>query len=492
MIDRLLEIDYTTLKDYDRLCYDKMMFDLEETVYSCSYTAFAYYTMEFNFLVGPQTDILFVLDIFMFDTLEDAENYIELIKDIDRYYDEICEFEEERVRLGFASSDNTYEESAKSFDNLVAQKDDCFLYESFEQRVNNIPGLSSSDRDRLIKENEKVMKEVLFPEFQECADRMRALKGSGGVDAGLCAYRGGDAYYAMLNRTQTNSSTAVEESMAILDKALQDTMDEYMEIAGTGLSWYKEYMDHAYSKGDLQTNLDYLDKVTKKDFPDIPKHSYTTMEVPEVFEENFSPAAYFSYHVDTTDSNMIVINNSAVDDDFGVTVAHEAYPGHMYQTLYTRNATNHMYLNLCGSIGYKEGWATYVEYYSMRYYTDSGEVTDAMKLVRDESILGLYASTRIDYGIHVENWSLTDCVEYMDGLGFQATEDSFKEFYVLVLTDPAYYTKYGMGYLWTQKTMDDMHAKHPNATDFDIHKAYLDSLTGTFEQINSYMDGLLG
>ena len=80
----------------------------------------------------------------------------------------------------------------------------------------------------------------------------------------------------------------------------------------------------------------------------------------------------------------------------------------------------------------------------------------------------------------------------MDGLGFQATEDSFKEFYVLVLTDPAYHTKYGMGYLWTQKTMDDMHAKHPNATDFDIHKAYLDSLTGTFEQINSYMDGLLG
>ena len=37
-----------------------------------------------------------------------------------------------------------------------------------------------------------------------------------------------------------------------------------------------------------------------------------------------------------------------------------------------------------------------------------------------------------------------------------------------------------------------MHSKYPNATDRQIHTAYLDSLTGTFEMINRNMDDLLG
>ena len=115
-----------------------------------------------------------------------------------------------------------------------------------------------------------------------------------------------------------------------------------------------------------------------------------------------------------------------------------------------------------------------------------------MKLVQCESVLGLVASTRADYGINVENWSLTDCVEYFNNLGFQVTEDDFAEFYTLLVMDPGYYAKYGMGYLWTPKTMDDMHAKYPNATDEQIHTAYLDSLTGTFEMINRNMDRILG
>ena len=110
----------------------------------------------------------------------------------------------------------------------------------------------------------------------------------------------------------------------------------------------------------------------------------------------------------------------------------------------------------------------------------------------DESLLSLYASTRIDYGIHVENWSLQDCLDYLNGFGFQATEDSFGEFYMLVVTEPAYYAKYGMGYLWTQKIMDSMHAKYPNASDLDIHKAYLDSMPVSFEQITDNMDAILG
>lgn len=491
-LNELLTINYETLQDDDRLCFDRIVYDCEEEIYAFSYTAFEYYSMTFNYLVGPQSDILFMMELFSFENLEDAENYILLVKDIDRYFDIMCDFEEERVKYGFASSDNSYEEAAKSFDNLVAQKDDCFLYASFEERLDNIDGLSSADKNRLISEHDKAMKEIVFPEFQECADRMRALKGSGGVDAGLCVYKGGDAYYAWLTRNQTNSNATSQQSIEILDKVINDTNDELLGITQNGFAWYDEYMNHKYTKGSLEDNLDFLRDKIKTDFPAIPAHSYFTMEVPAVFEENFSPAAYCGYHLDNYNSNMIIVNNAAVDDDFGVTVAHEAYPGHMFQSIYTRDHSTHPYLYLSVSIGYKEGWATYVENYSMRYFTDSGKVTDGMTLVKDEALLSMLLSTRADYGIHCENWSLQDCIDYFNSFGFQVTEDSFKEYYTLIVTEPSYYAKYGMGYVWTQKTMDDMHSRYPNKTDLEIHTAYLDSLTGTFEQINESMIKKLG
>ena len=491
-LDELYTIDYESLQGDDRLCYDRIVFDCEEEVYALSYTAFDYYSMTFNYLVGPQSDILFMMEIFSFDTVQDAENYILLVKDTDRYFDCMCEFEEERVHYGFASSDNSYEEAAKSFDNLVAQKDDCFLYASFEERLDNIDGLSSADRNRLISEHEKAMKEVVFPEFQECADRMRALKGSGGVDAGLCMYRGGDAYYAMLTRGQTNSNATVQRSIEQLDAEINKVYNELIGITQNGFGWYDEYMNHEYSKGSLEDNLDFLRGKIASDFPSIPAHSYFTMEVPAVFEENFSPAAYCGYHLDNYNSNMLIVNNAAVDNNFGVTVAHEAYPGHMFQSIYTREHSTHAYLSLSVSIGYKEGWATYVENYAMKYFTDSGTVTDGMILVKDESLLSMLLSTRADYGVHCENWDLQDCLDYFNSFGFGVTEDTFSEFYTLIVTDPSYYAKYGMGYVWTQKTMDDMHAKYPNKTDLEIHTAYLDSLTGTFEQINESMIKKLG
>ena len=491
-LDKLLTIDYDSLKNDDRLCYDKMVYDCEESIYAYSYTSFEYYHMTFNFLVGPQSEILFLLDVYTFDDVKDAENYLLLVKDLDRYFDEICEYEETRASLGFASSDNSYEEAAVSFDNLVAQKDDCFLYESFEERLDNIPGLSSSDRSRLISENEKVMKEVMFPEFEECAARMRALKGSGGRDAGICEYRGGDAYYAMITRTMTNKNDSVDASIAALDSKIDEVYNEFMGLASSGFDWYGEYLNHSYSKGSITDNLDFLYEAVKNDYPDIPAHEYYLMDVPEVYEENFSPAAYLGYHLDNYNSNVVIVNNGSVDEDYGITIAHEGYPGHMFQSLYTRAHTTHPYMFLHESIGYAEGWATYTQFYSMKYFNDDGEMTKAMKLVRDEEVISLLASTRADYGIHVEGWDLQDCLDYFKEMGFEVSEEDFSEFYMLIVTDPGYYAKYGMGYLWTQNIMDEMHSKHPNATDKQIHTAYLDSLTGTFEMIYERMDSVLG
>lgn len=484
--DLLLEIDYETLKGDDRLCYDKLLYDIEEDIYVYSYTAFEYYTMIFNSLVGPQSEVLFLLDVFTFENVKDAENYILVLKDIDRYYDQMCEYEETRAKYGFASSEESYEAAAVTFDNLVKQKNDCFLYQSFEERLDKIKGLSSSDRERLIKENEDAMKNVVFPEFEECAKRMRALKSSGGTDAGLTEYKGGDAYFEMLNRNQTNSTRTVEENIKALDQQILKLIKDRSELTKNSSVWKSEYSQHKYSKGTVNQNLDFLRGAIKKDFPAVPSHDYYLMEVPKVFEDSFSPAAYLGFHLDNFDSNVIIVNNKNVDKDFGVTVAHEAYPGHMHQSLYTRSHTKHVYMYVSGSTGYKEGWATYCENYAMRYFSGNGR-SDAVKYCEIDNDFTLLLSTRVDYGIHTEGWTLDECVRYLNKYGLFVTKSSFQRFYTLLVTDPCYYAKYGMGYLWTSNVMENMRKQFPKATDMQIHTAYLDSLTGTFEQIEANM-----
>jgi uncharacterized protein (DUF885 family) len=210
------------------------------------------------------------------------------------------------------------------------------------------------------------------------------------------------------------------------------------------------------------------------------------MEVPKVFEKNFSPAAYLGFHLDNFDANMIIVNNRNVDKDFGTTLAHEGYPGHMFQSLYTRANTKHVYMYVSGSTGYKEGWAVYCENYSMRYFSGNG-MSDAAKYAKNENDIMMLLETRVDYGIHAEGWTIEDCVSYMNSHGLLVTKSSLKRIYTLLVCDPCYYVKYGMGYVWTSKVMDNMRNQYPNAFDKQIHTAYLNGLTGTFSQIEANM-----
>ncbi len=50
--------------------------------------------------------------------------------------------------------------------------------------------------------------------------------------------------------------------------------------------------------------------------------------------------------------------------DLYTTLAHEGYPGHLYQTILSGSTTLGSVRNLLNFGGYIEGWATYVEMYA--------------------------------------------------------------------------------------------------------------------------------
>lgn len=484
-LETLYSIDYESLDFQDRAFYDKFVYDLEVSLYCASYTAFDYYSMVFDPLIGPQCEVLFILDVLEIATVEDAENYILILEDLDRYYDEICEFEEERAEYGYASTSDVYMDVAASFDALVAQEDDCFLYESFAAKVNAIPGIAPELAADIIARHDQAMHEVVFPEFEECSERMAALAVYDGAQQGVCAYDGGQAYYTVLFMEYANSTKTIEETTTQLDAMIDALYSNLMLIAmNSDRSWVDEYMNHDYSMGDTDANLAYLEEVIRSDFPDLPEHEYYLRDVPEALQENFSPAAYLGFHLDRFDSNLIITNQSQVTDTFGVTCAHEGYPGHMFQSVYTRSHCEHPYLYLNDSVGYTEGWATYVENYSFRYFVENESAGTAVQ-IEDEFNVLLFA--RLDIGINYEGWDLQDCLDYYASVFGSSDGMDFSRMYEIVTNQPGYGVKYGIGFVNTGLVMTQAHHDFPDATDEEIHTAYLNALPLTFEMIYERM-----
>ena len=132
----------------------------------------------------------------------------------------------------------------------------------------------------------------------------------------------------------------------------------------------------------------------------------------------------------------------------------------------------------------------YCETYAMKYYDNNSTVRT---LVQIEDELNVLIMSRCDIGIHYEGWDINQVASYISstvGRNLQASD--VQEMYDLLVTDPGYAVKYGVGFVSTGLIIQEAHDQFPNATDMEIHTAYLNALTGTFEQIKSYMFEELG
>lgn len=112
-----------------------------------------------------------------------------------------------------------------------------------------------------------------------------------------------------------------------------------------------------------------LQQKIKKDFPKAAKTEITIKYVDKEMEEYLSPAFYMIPAIDDTKNNTIYLNRGHLPDDLSLytTLAHEGYPGHLYQTTYFAARKPDPIRTIFSFGGYTEGWATYCEMLSYYY-----------------------------------------------------------------------------------------------------------------------------
>lgn len=232
--------------------------------------------------------------------------------------------------------------------------------------------------------------------------------------------------------------------------------------------------------------LNGLKKEIAKTFPAAPDTTVSVKYVPEALQENLSPAFYMIPAIDSYEENVIYVNQAHMGNPLTLftTLAHEGFPGHLYQNVYYAGTNPDPVRSMFSIGGYIEGWATYAEMCS--YYLAPITKEQAVILQKNSSIiLGLY--TLADIGIHYEGWGRADLLAFFSNYGIRDA-DTVDRIYDLILGSPGNYAKYYIGYVEFLELKKKAAAE--KGTDFsqkEFHEDVLMTGPAPFELVEEYM-----
>lgn len=437
--------------------------------------------------IGIQAQLPILLAEYQFYTRKDVDQYLELLSKIDDYYGQIMEFEKQKALAGLAPSDTSIDNIIQSCNSYLVRPETNFLTDTFQERLDTLSDLTSEEKEAYMATHTEILKEHFIPAYQLLVDGLTALKGSGTNEYGLSHFEHGKEYYDYLVKSSTGTAYSIPELKDAIQAQQDKDLVRMSEILRENPDLYSRIDDYKFSLTDPSEILDDLNSQLSKDFPELPECNYTVKYVPKALESTLSPAFYLTPPIDRFQDNTIYINGGEQykNEDLYTTLAHEGYPGHLYQNVYFLNNTscNLRHTISCG--GYSEGWATYVENYS--YSLDNGLDKDISELLACNQSASLSMYALLDINIHYEGWDLEKTKEYLERFFSLKDEEVVKTVYYAILDSPSNYLEYYTGYLEILNMRDQ--AMETLGNDFELkrfHKFILDMGTTSFRVIRPY------
>lgn len=421
--------------------------------------------------LGVQAQLPILLAEYTFRREQDVQDYIKLLASVDTYFQNILTFEQLKSQNGTFMSDTTVDRITEQCSAFITNPEENYLHTVFQEKLKDVPQLTAAKQKAYQKLHMKILQEQVLPAYQALIDGLCLLKGSGKNPGGLSGLPGGKAYYEYLLKSSCGIYETVEQIQTRLLKQLQMDMEESENILHKKpeLIYRITEKQPAFSvqeKNSPEDILKTLQNKLLKDFPSPPETSYKVKYVHKDLEAYLSPAFYLTPPIDTLSPNDIYINEYAgmKGTELFTTLAHEGFPGHLYQTISFASTNPPKIRHLLGMSGYVEGWATYVETYAYNYADQDSDLSRLQWLNRS---LNLCILSLLDTGIHYDGWSRETTTEFLSGFGI-TDSTAQQEIFQVIVEDPANYLKYYMGYLHFLDLRED--CKKEMGEHFDIRK----------------------
>lgn len=402
--------------------------------------------------LGIQAQLPVLLAEYAFYEDQDISDYLNLLSSIEPYFQSILEFEKEKSKAGLFMSDTTLNRIQKQCQAFIQDPDSNYMQEVFARKIKDYKKFSKKDQQKLILTHEKILKNKVLPAYQSLIQGLEDLRGTGVSSRGLAHYPNGRKYYEYLIKSQTGSYTPVPQIQKRLFTQLSADLKLMKQFLTEQPSLLlKLQKDTKLLIQEPSAILKALEKSIKKDFPDPGNVSYEVHRVHESMEEYLSPAFYLTPPLDTRTPNVIYINQARRPSgpELFSTLAHEGFPGHLYQTVYFASTKPSDIRYLISFGGYVEGWATYAESCIPSYakdFLDDSAAADVASLYWINRSMNLCIYSLMDMGIHYHGWTKNQADQFLRTFGI--TDPSVTgEIYQYIVETPANYLKYYWGYL---------------------------------------------
>ena len=433
--------------------------------------AYPYYDEPLTPSGGVTSQLPVLLAEYTFRNTRDIKDYLGLLSQMDTYFLGILDYEQKKADAGLFMSDEACLKVIEGCEVFTEHPDDNFLIDTFSNRLNAMDGLTDTQKNAYLKQHSKVLSDHVIPAYSQMIKGLTMLLGRGHNNWGLCNFPEGKAYYEAVVSADTGCDDSVEDLFSQITKARREDLTFCQNLLEKNPKLASQSPKPDAALKEENAMLSRLQKEILTDFPAPPQTDVEICHVDPALSEYLAPAFYITAPIDDISHNRIYINDAKNDTDiyYFTTLAHEGYPGHLYQTICTSSYGAPEVLSLLNYPGYTEGWATYTEMQAFYY---AGLDPDLASLLQHNqaATLSLYATA--DIGIHYFGWEKEKIAAFWSEYGVDDTA-TVKRITDLILEEPGNYLKYYVGYLKFRQMREQFALENKSFSVSAFHEAIL-------------------
>lgn len=433
--------------------------------------AYPYYDEPLTPSGGVTSQLPVLLAEYTFRNTRDIKDYLGLLSQMDTYFSGILDYEQKKADAGLFMSDEACVKVIEGCEVFTEHPDDNFLIDTFSSRLNAMDGLTDTQKNAYLKQYSKVLSDHVIPAYSQMIKGLTMLLGRGHNNWGLCNFPEGKAYYEAVVSADTGCDDSVEDLFSQIAKARREDLTFCQNLLEKNPKLASQSPKPDAALKEENAMLSRLQKEILTDFPAPPQTEVEICHVDPALSEYLAPAFYITAPIDDISHNRIYINDAKNDTDiyYFTTLAHEGYPGHLYQTICTASYGAPEVRSLLNYPGYTEGWATYTEMQAFYY---AGLDPDLASLLQHNqaATLSLYATA--DIGIHYFGWEKEKIAAFWSEYGVDDTA-TVKRITDLILEEPGNYLKYYVGYLKFRQMREQLALENKSFSVSAFHEAIL-------------------
>lgn len=498
LLTKLHKIHRANLPQEERYAYDCLESSL---LLSKSLADFPYYADPLSAVQGIQCQLPVLFSEYEFRSLRDVEEYLTLLSQTGAFFDSLLQYEQQRAVHGLFMALPGLHKLQDQCDAIVTSEalksGGHFLQTSFQERLQELSRntvLSEADMEDYVARNDDILKQVVAPAYQSLKQGMNALAEYAPSESyGLCRLPGGKKYYCLLLAHETGSAKTPAELRALLEQKLAEETRAIRQLSSEYPACLTNLHEETYQDlrlGDPVRMLEDLKNRISEEFPTLGNEENSLpgaiiKTVSPSLQSSSAPAFYLTAPIDKTDRNVIYINPQSASSELELytTLAHEGYPGHLYQNacmaanLLSLPESRIRQLLSCG--GYLEGWALYAEQrsydYASKLLASGDRPSDAIcvQIEKHTRSLMLCLYSLMDLMIHYDGASLKELISFLTPYGLKDAS-ALQDVYDYICECPCNYPKYYLGYLEILELKDAAKTAWADAyTDIAFHEFVL-------------------